>query len=161
MLGGKQGNAQHCRAAERFPPAKQNSLFVRFYLNAEIVVFLRDCQMHKSYSLVQKEAGKWQNPISLPIQLAKIHRSVTMRLPQQLLPEQSTGSSFSALKDKAHRILYSPLGRWDLWETATVKDFKFRTSFWRKNSPSPQPYSPRADLVTKDVTWAVCAHHHL
>lgn len=44
--------------------------------------------------------------ISFPIQHAKTHTSATMRLSQQLLPEQKAGSPFNAFKTK-HIIFYA------------------------------------------------------
>ena len=69
------------------------------------------------------------NLISFPIQHAKTHTSATMRLSQQLLPEQKAGSPLNAFKTK-HIIFYTLLwadGNTTSEKTATVKDLKFKT----------------------------------
>lgn len=77
------------------------------------LIFLQGCQVCESHYLVGeggRKGGKrgrvTNNLISFPIQHAKTHTSATMRLSQQLLPEQKAGSSFNAPKTK-HIIFYT------------------------------------------------------
>ena len=62
--------------------------------------------------------------IRFPIQHAKTHTSATMRLSQQLLPEQKAGSPFNAFKTK-HIIFYTL--PWADGNTTSEKQQQFKT----------------------------------
>lgn len=130
MLWGKQVNTSYRRSAEHSPPMKQ-SIFVqnhKMFSNGLKKSSGFNAYHHGQEHLWQfgktdfspRLSGEWisllggggkrgrvtNNLISFPIQHAKTHTSATMRSPQQLLPEQKAGSSFSAPKTK-HIIFYA------------------------------------------------------